>query len=114
MEYVVLEDQRDVERATGYAFSGRAVHVEVGFEIGREGLEPKVELLRLLLDRVQRRFAVNSCQYVQHPTVDRRYLQSCAIDPAQPPGAPGGVREPRRPRPDPMSDAVALSEPKYN
>ncbi|MCP3990322.1 MAG: hypothetical protein GY724_14690 [Actinomycetia bacterium] len=114
MEYIVLDDDQDLAKAADHAFSGRMVHVEVGFEMGPDGPEPKVELLRVLLDQVQRLFAVDSRQYLPHPFVDSRYLRSCVIDPARRPGTPGGVREPRRPRPDPVRDAVALPRPEHS
>lgn len=110
MEHVVLDHRRDVEQAADLALSGRAVHVVVGFEMGPDGPEPKVELLRLLLDRVQRRFSVERRRYVPHPFVDSRYLRSCVVDPSRPPGRSGGVREPRRPRPDPLGGAASLDE----
>lgn len=111
MEHLVLHEERDVEQALRLAVSGLVVHVEVGFDRGPEGWEPKVELLRLLLDRVQRRFAIDHRRYVPHPYVESRYLKSCVIDPARPPGRSGGVREPRRPRPNPQRVAAALRPP---
>ena len=108
MEFFVLRSDWDVLAAQRCVADGRAVWVEVDFEIGPDGPEPKVELLRLLLDQVQRRFAVEDRQYVPHPFVPRRYLHSCVIQPTPPPGRSSGVREPRVPRPDPNVSAAAI------
>lgn len=99
MEFIVLRNDWDVHMAEAFVARGEAVQVSVDYDFGPDGLEPKVELLRLLLDQVQRRFAVEERRYVPHPSVPRRYLQSCVIQPA-PPDAPTRVREPRVPRPD--------------
>lgn len=111
MERIILDTSDDVDSATDLVFLGHRVHVEVGIEAGPLGLEPKVELLRILLDRVQRRFAVRDRVYIPHPNVESRYLASCLIQPAPDQGGRGGVREPRRPGPEPLKDSMALDRP---
>jgi hypothetical protein len=53
VEYIILDADQDVRNAANYAFSGRIVHVEVEVEMGPDGPEPKVELLRVLLDQTR-------------------------------------------------------------
>lgn len=111
VERIILDTSDDVDVATDLVFLGHQVHVEVGIEAGSLGPEPKVELLRILLDRVQRRFAVGDRVYVPHPEVESRYLASCLIQPVPDQGGRGDVREPRHPRPTPLNVSMALEPP---
>jgi hypothetical protein len=111
VERITIDTSNDVDAATDLIFLGHPVHVEVGVEAGPLGPEPKVELLRILLDRVQRRFAVKERTYIPHPSVESRYLSSCLIQPVPDHGDPAGSREPRRPRPGPLADSIALDPP---
>lgn len=111
MKWIVLHAAQHVREATEIVEGGEAIWVSVGFEEGPDGPEPMVEVLRLLLDQVQRRFAVIARDYVPHPTVSARYLQSCLIQPTPPRRPMGGVREPRSPSPAPIAGAATVELP---
>lgn len=82
---------------------GHTIKVELTHEPGPRGDEPRVELLRLLLDDMAGTYRAEDLEYVPHPWLEQRYLQSCVLQPIRRGGDPGGVREPLLPHPTPPS-----------
>ena len=111
VDVIVLRSEWDIEVASTFVEHGQPVRVEVDFEQGPDGPEPKIELLHILLDRVQRRHSIEPRGYVPHPSVQWPYLRSCVVQPTPPRGHPDGVREPRRPKPGPSLGAATADVP---
>jgi translation initiation factor IF-3 len=82
--------------------AGERVRVTIMFR-GREVQHP--ELGRRILDRLRERFPD---AYMTEPTMKGRDM-TATIQPKRP-NPPGGVREPRRPKPDPGSGHLVESE----
>ena len=95
MDTLVLDDMWDVDVAVARLAYGETLRVEVGDEQGPNGPEPKVELLRVLLDTVQRSHRVGQLRYVPHPWVSSRYLRSCVIAPPRSRAGRARSAEPR-------------------
>lgn len=105
---MTLEGPDDVHTALEHLQTGHAVSVRVGtFE-----QRPKSFLLHELVQYSCASGAtVHQPQWVCKGVIKRRsYMQSCVIRPAgqEPPDDPSGVREPRRPSPNPSSFRAAL------
>jgi hypothetical protein len=106
METLVLDDMWDVDVAVARLAYGETLRIQVGDDDGPHGPEPKIELLRVLLDTVQRTYRIGQLDYVPHPLVSRRYLQSCVIAPPR----SGDRSRPRRVSPAGRPPTTALPD----
>lgn len=111
MERLILNQAEDVDEAVLLVQSGSPIQVCVSDDEGPSGAEPRIEFLRMLLDRTQRWFAVTDLEWTQHPSVPKKYLRSCVIRPEPPGRAHAEVREPRTPSPDLLWSSIAMDPP---